>query len=171
MSLQRSLDELERLLSVSRGQVVTLPSGRERRFVRLGKVSSQDLVALQMRIGKNIPQDYRQIMERLGACQLYADERGEIEFLSPAELADRFGDFFEVLEVEFKRLLPVAVDSRLQEIVAVVLDRQEPDNLLIMPHDVPPEDWVDVADEGGTWTSLEGWLAELIASEGDMEPH
>ncbi len=65
----------------------------------------------------------------------------------------------------------MAIDERLQEIVVFALDRERDRNLLLMPHNTPPEDWEDVADEMEDWSTLEDWIAEAVALEGNMEPH
>lgn len=162
---------LKTLLSSSGGTPIDLPSGGRGAFKRTRSISPAELDGLEKKMGRPLPVSYRQLLGQIGACELFVTAAGGLEVLDPFGIQQRFGEFFEESEVDLKRFLPVAIDERLQEIVVFALDRKRDRNLLVMPHDTSPEDWEDDADEMEVWSTLEDWIAEAVALEGNMEPH
>lgn len=165
------LKRLQTLLSSSGGTPMDLPSGGRAAFKRTRSVSPANLDELEKKMGRPLPVSYRQLLGHIGACELFVTAAGGLEVLDPFDIQQRFGEFFLDPEEDLKRFLLVAIDERLQEIVVFALDRERDRNLLLMPHDTPPEDWEDVADELEAWSTLEDWIAEVVALEGNMEPH
>ena len=170
-AFQDLLNRLVAWVSSSQGTPIRLPSGKRMAFARVRSFSDAALTALSRRYAYPIPSEYSMFLREVGISILFRTAEGEIEFYDPDEVESLYRDFFENASEALERLLPVACDTRLQEVAVYFLDRESGPNLVVMPHDTPPEDWEDLADEEGLWTTLGAWLGEAIATEGEMAAH
>lgn len=171
MSLEATLQELRSLIDTSAGSPITLPSGATRSFRQKRVLNHADVRAMEQARGAIFPPEYATLLTTVGAAECFVDAAGRttLELHDPDEVPRRYGDLF-ASPADLRRFLPVALDHRLQEIVVLLLERPGPRNVLVVSHEVPPEDWLELADEVAL-TSIEAWMREVLASEGELRPH
>lgn len=165
------LTTLQRLIEQSSGTPISLPSGATRTFRQKQRFSPVDVSELERSHGVVFPQEYSLLLTKIGSAECFVDDAGSaaIAIHNPHEVPALYGDFFADSS-GLRRFFPIACDSRLQEIVVLLLERRPPNSILLVAHDVPPEDWPELANEGEL-TSIAGWIQEALSNDGQLRPH
>jgi hypothetical protein len=165
------LTTLQKLIERSSGTPIALPSGATRAFRQTQRFSPVDVSEFERSHGVVFPHEYSLLLTKIGSAECFIDEVGSaaIAIYNPYEVPTLYGDFF-AHPSSLRRFFPIASDNRLQEIVVLLLERHPPNHILVVAHDVPPEDWPDLANEGDL-TSIAGWIQEALSNDGQLRPH
>lgn len=169
--MRSHLETLARWIAESDGTPISLLSGKKRAFRRLRAIPGSRINKFEASVGRPLPATYRELLKKVGAAELFASSTGFIEIYDPDLIGSQFADYFEESEETMHRLIPVACDTRLQELIIWVPDRDEESNVIVVAHDTPPEDWEEEADAEGLWTTLDAWIQEMISTDGELAPH
>lgn len=112
------------------------------------------------------------LLTTVGVGEFFIDDNGAsaVQIYDPASVSEVFGDSFDDPADLFRKFLPVGCDNKLQETAVYLLERPGPDNFLVASHEYPPDDWLEIADEGEA-TTLETWIQEAVTTGGDMPVH
>ena len=169
--LDRVLRELRGYIDRSAGAPIELASGTTRVFRQTHSFDAADLDELSRSLGFSLPTEYSDLLTVIGAAECFVDDRtsSSIEIYDPREVAASYRDFFADPS-DLQKFFPIASDRRLQEIVVLVVGRPGPRNIFIVSHDMPPEDWPLLIDEGEL-TSIAAWLDDALSTDGHLRAH
>jgi len=143
-------------------------------FGPLRRFTPVELIDLEHQLGYRLPVALQALLQAVGAGTVFRDEHGAIDILDPTDVYARFEDSFDDPGRWIgPRVMPVAVDQRLQEVAAFHFLVDSPHNFVVMSHeyylDEVHEDPVD--DRPGWWTTLEEWLVTMVECRGRFDPH
>jgi hypothetical protein len=171
MTYEAALRQLDDWVRMSDGRSIAMPSGKTKAFRRAHLFDANTLSQVEAELGIRLPDAHRTLLTVVGVGEFFIDERGSaLQVYDPAIVRETFASFMDDPGDLFRRFLPVAVDNVRQEIGVYLLERPQPDNFLVASHEYPPDDWPLLADEGYA-LSLERWIQEAVATEGDLPVH
>lgn len=173
MTLAEIIADLSPRLNQSRGLLIALDSGKQRAFRRTAEYVEDDLATFERDWKLKLPPEYREVLLRLGACELwYGGGARGISIHRLEHLPELYADFLGLpREKLFEEFLPVGCDYGLQEVAAVAWKQPGPHHLFLVSQEREPATWPDLLKEPGRLTSLAAWLSEIAAGEGEARPH
>lgn len=136
--------------------------------------TAAELIELERQLGYRLPTPLHVLLQTVGAGPVFRGEHGAIDILDPADVYARFEDSFEHADSWIgQRVLPVAVDQRLQEVAAFHYLVDAPRNFVVMSHEYYLDEvHEDAADERpGWWTTLEDGLVAMVECGGRFDPN
>jgi hypothetical protein len=163
--------KLETLLELFRNGTIVFPSGRKVSFTRSTPIPAHVLDAFEANAARPLPRLFRDLLENVGAAELFAGQDGGLELLDPRTLHERFMNYFEDPPMALRESIPVAFDTYLQELIVWFPRRPQDACVVAVSHELVPDDWESSADAESLWTTFDRWLDEAIATEGRMKPH
>lgn len=132
------------------------------------KASLFDIKSFENKFKINIPDEYKQFLQKVGAVSLYMDEYGlGFEFIPLDRLAEFSDEVFLDMDNPFPNLLIIASNTARGAFIAYCKKRDtDTYGLSIFFGDEDPESWIDDID---SWTTLSEWLSQLINSNGEED--
>ena len=160
MSIIRACNEINELCTLG-----SINSG-ELAFDAGPKVSLLDINRFENEFNIDIPDEYKEFLQRVGVPSLYMDEYGlGIEFIALDQIVTFSEEVFLDMVNPFPNLIIIASNTGRGSFVAYCKKRNTDEyGLSIFFGDEDPESWVEDVD---SWITLSEWLNKLIISNGE----
>jgi len=172
MDYSEAINKLRDLISVSQGRPIEVIAGKMRSFRLVRRYSLDDISEYESAIGFRLPEDYRNFMLEIGACDLYSGGEKTANGIVFPELNLLKSRYFEPLGIEVgSDFFPIAEDLRLQELAVFRMSLAEGRGFFNVSHEYCVEDWSDVIDELNGWKRFEDWVIEFVSLDGKSPVH
>jgi hypothetical protein len=162
--MKETIKKIKSLLNRSNGSPILLPNNESLYFIVHKRYEQSEIEAFETSFGIYLPNDYKEFMTEVGACDLYMDEyRLGIQIKRLEELEKYSKQVFIDLDNPFPQLLLITSVTRIGDDGGFDLKRKEP-NFSVFFNEIPAELWTEETDD---WTTFSNWLTQLVDSNGD----
>ncbi len=174
--MKNSLSSILNLIKLSQGDFIDIGSDNRCSFRTIKKYSEQDIVEFETQKRVNLPPEYREFLQKVGACEIYSEEHSHyrIEFHKIEDIFARYQDCFETPEDWlFEKYLPIGSDAGLQESFGYGYCFRMPVQFFILSHEYYFD---EIGEEGDPefpayLCTFEDYLSRMVLCKGKLDPH
>ena len=156
---------INNLIEKSQGNLISMGSGIEYGFSRIKTYSNAEIGKFESSRNIKLPNDYRQFLMQVGACNLYTDEYElGYKFHTLEDIEEFTKEVFDGRENPFpKLLLTVSLEGR-GDIGGFILSETK-ENFTVFFNEDDPEEWIRTKK----LATFANWLNKLVETEAEKD--